>query len=60
MKIVIIQVLLFLLGVVLLIVDGSGGHIANASFISVLGIVSCVIGIGLSQLLGLISSLKKK
>lgn len=59
MKIIAIQILIFLLGVVLLVVDGSGGHIENASFISLLGIITCVVGIGFSKLIELIGSLKK-
>jgi hypothetical protein len=60
MAIYIINVLLFLAGVLLMILDGSGGYTANMTWMSYLGIGLCILGIGFVFIKGGIQLLIEK
>jgi len=47
--------LIFLVGVVCLYVDRSGGYYSKSSWISAVGMVLCVIGIGWTHICAIIS-----
>jgi len=57
---IIIQVLITILGIVLMIIDGSGGYIKNMTWISYFGIGLCILGIGFAYIKGGIQILIEK
>jgi len=60
MTYIIIQVLLFLFGSALLVVDNSGGYIDNMTIVSVFGIIIILLSISLQFVVGGLVSLFKK
>lgn len=59
-KIVIVQVLIFILGVILMITDGSGGYIKDMTWLSYTGVILCILGIGFTYIKGGIQLLIEK
>lgn len=48
LKIILIQVSFFIIGCLLLLIDGSNGMISEMSFISYIGISCIIIGVGIN------------
>jgi hypothetical protein len=59
MKLFLVQALIFILGVILMVIDGSGGYVENMTYVSYLGASLCVIGIGFHLIWTIILKIKK-
>lgn len=60
MKIIFIQIISFILGIIFLLFDNSKGMFDQMTYVSYIGMVLCGLGVGLGLILNIIFSLIKK